>query len=90
MKLDLTQIAAVFDLRPQDGKGKSFYGKAKVFELQDGTRVLLSYETPVAYRDPEGQIHRLWDSWTPSTGRHLAAFGIPNKAAWDALPIENA
>lgn len=89
MNLDLSKVAVIFDLRPQNG-GKSFYGKAKVIELLDGTRVLLSYETPVAYKTPSGKFHRLWDSWTPTTGRHLEAFGIPNKAAWDALPVEKA
>ena len=48
--------------------------------------MLVSYNTPVAIKIA-GNFYRLWDGWTRTTGKHLKAFGIENKATWEALPF---
>ena len=76
----------VYELDPIDGR-KSFNGKAIVLE-ENGNKVLFSYHTPVAYIDAAGSFHRTWSGWSATTGRHIAAFGGPNKAGWCKLPVE--
>jgi len=84
----------VTDLSPADSH-VSFYGKAKVISVQFGTRTLhylQSYETIVAVCDGN-EIFRLWDGWSATTGRHLAAFcvfcGFPTfgKKDWDKMSV---
>lgn len=72
-----------YELIPNDGR-KSFYGKAFV-EIHNGTETLYSYGTPIAERNPQGMIKKLWDGWTATTGRHIMAFCGLNKKAWMAL-----
>lgn len=74
----------IYDLIPTDGR-KSFYGKAKVFIGDDGTETLYSYNTPIIKRTPTGELVKLWDDWTATTGRHINAFCGLNKAAYMAL-----
>lgn len=50
----------IHDLDP-NGLQKSFYGKAKVIELDDGTELLKSYDTIVAKRLPNGELRRCYD-----------------------------
>lgn len=65
------------------------YGKARIITLNNGWQFLRSYETIVASKDPDGYIHRYWDGWSPTTARHLKAFGMwKSKAKWYALPEE--
>lgn len=78
----------IYELIPCDGR-KSFYGKAKVFEYGNGAAVLISYDTAVLRRDPDGTFHRLWSGWSATTGRHVAAFAGIYKKEWDALPVEH-
>lgn len=77
----------ITELRPVDGR-KSFYGKALVIRM-NGKEVLQSYDTIVAYRDHKGELHRTWDGWSATTGRHIYAFCGKHKAEWDKLPIED-
>ena len=77
----------IYELTPQDGR-KSFYGKAKVKQLDDGTEILQSYETDVMKRTPDGRLYRLYTNWTATTGRHIIAFCGLNKAAWQKIPTE--
>lgn len=49
----------IYKLEPVNGQ-KSFYGKAVVYEYDDGTRVLKSYRTNVAAILPDGTFRRLW------------------------------
>ncbi len=74
----------IYDLIPTDGR-KSFYGKAKVFIEDDGTETLYSYNTPIIKRTAAGELVKLWDDWTSTTGRHIKAFCGLNKAAYMAL-----
>ena len=74
-----------YELIPTDGR-KSFYGKAHVIE-KNGVKTLISYTTPVAKINKNGQIYRLWDGWSATTGRHIAAFCGLNKREFTALPL---
>lgn len=73
-----------YELMPKDGH-KSFYGKAIVIELADGTKLLRSYSTLVIKEQPSGEYVRLWDGWSATTGRHIKAFCGLNKAGFFAL-----
>lgn len=66
------------ELSPQYDSRKSFYGKARVRTLDDGTEILYSYNTPVV-RVKDGQVTLLsrgylgWAS-SPTTLRHVKEF----------------
>ena len=64
-----------FDLPCLDSR-KSFYGKAKCIEHDNGTKQLQSYNTIVAEISPEGVYTRLWDGNTQTTNRHIKSFKI--------------
>ncbi len=51
-------MTKMYDLMPCDGR-KSFYGKAKVVIEDDGAKTLLSYNTPIIRRNPDGTLKRL-------------------------------
>lgn len=74
------------ELQPTDGH-KSFYGKAKV-ETRNGYATLYCYGTAIATKRPDGTIKKVWNGWTATTGRHIAAFCGLNKKAWMALNYE--
>lgn len=74
-----------YNLIPNDSH-KSFYGKAKVYVQDDGTEFLQSYQTIVLMKTYDGQLVRMWDSWSATTGRHIKAFCGLNKAEYRALP----
>lgn len=71
----------IYDLIPADNR-KSFYGKAKVYIDGDGTETLYSYNTPIIKRTAAGELVKLWDGWSATTGRHVAAFCGLNKAEY--------
>ena len=73
-----------YELIPNDGR-KSFYGKAVVEVADDGSETLYSYGTPIAKKTAAGELVRLWDGWSATTGRHIKAFCGLNKAAYMAL-----
>lgn len=70
-----------YELIPTDGR-KSFYGKERVEIADDGTETLYSYDTPIIKRTNAGELVKLWDGWSATTGRHIAAFCGLNKAAY--------
>ena len=70
-----------YELTPTDGR-KSFYGKAVVIVEDNGTETLYSYNTPIIKRLVSGELVKLWDGWTATTGRHIQAFCGVNKAAF--------
>lgn len=74
----------IYDLIPNDSH-KSFYGKAKVYIADDGTETLYSYNTPIIKRTVTGELVRMWDGWSATTGRHIAAFCGLNKAGYMSL-----
>lgn len=73
---------------------KSFYNKANVIEDDNGTKALQSYSTIVASVDTNGEFHRHWGGYSPTTMRHvnsfLAHFNIEGggKSWWDDLETE--
>ena len=73
-----------YELRPTDGR-KSFYGKAIVTIDEDGTEIMSSYNTPIIKRTVSGELVKLWDGWTSTTGRHIKAFCGLNKAQYMSL-----
>jgi hypothetical protein len=73
-----------YELIPTDGR-KSFYGKAVVIVEDNGTETLYSYNTPIIKRLVSGELVKLWDGWTATTGRHIQAFCGLNKAAYMSL-----
>ena len=68
----------IYELKPTDGR-KSFYGKAQVHIDFDGSETLYSYSTPILTRYTDGTLEKLWNGWTATTGRHIAAFCGLNK-----------
>lgn len=74
-------------------RAKSFYGKARVIEKDNGEKVLQSYTTDVCKITSNGEFVRLWDGYSSTTIRHvnafLSLFGIAggSKAWWDAQTI---
>lgn len=81
------KFAGMYELVPGNGQ-KSFYGKAVVETYTDGSAVLFSYNTPIIKRLLHGELVRLWDGWTATTGKHISAFCGLKKAAFMALPLE--
>lgn len=66
---------------------KSFYGKARVIVDDDGTETLYSYSTPVLRKLPDGTYQRLWNDWSSTTGRHIAAWADIYKKDWDKMEV---
>lgn len=73
-----------YELMPTDGR-KSFYGKAVVELDAAGAETLYSYNTPIIKRTVSGELVKLWDGWTSTTGRHIKAFCGLNKAQYMSL-----
>lgn len=73
-----------YELMPNDGR-KSFYGKAIVEIDKDGNETLYSYNTPIIKRLVSGELVKLWEGWTATTGRHIKAFCGINKAGFQSL-----
>ena len=72
------------ELIPTDSR-KSFYGKAKVAVMDDKTEILFSYDTAVLMKR-DGQLFRLWDDFSATTGRHIASYCGLNKKGYMSLP----
>lgn len=69
----------MYELCPIDNRN-SFYGKAKVVIDDDNTETLFSYDTPIIKRDEDGNLTRLYNGWSATTGRHIKAFcGLTKK-----------
>lgn len=83
----------MYELQPNDSR-KSFYGKARVIEKDNGEKVLQSYNTEVCKVTSGGQFVRLWSGYSATTMRHVNSFldlvGIVGggKAWWDAQTVE--
>lgn len=73
-----------YELIPNDGR-KSFYGKAVVVVADDRSETLYSYGTPIVKKTANGELVKLWNGWSATTGRHINAFCGLNKAAYIAL-----
>lgn len=84
----------IYELSPMGyERAKSFYGKAKVIEKDNGETVLQSYNTEVCKITGGGEFVRLWSGYSVTTMRHVNSFlqlvGIAGggKAWWDAQKI---
>ena len=74
----------IYELIPTSGQ-KSFYGKAKIIIEDDGTETLYSYDTPIIKRLDTGELVKLYDGWSQTTGKHIKAFCRLNKAEYMSL-----
>lgn len=63
----------IYELTPMKDSRKSFYGKAKVIEHDNGTIQLQSYDTIVC-EIVGGVFRMLWDGKTQTTTRHIKEF----------------
>lgn len=77
--------SATEPLKPIHEPKKSYYGKAHVVTDDDGTKVLISYNTPVCKIDKDGEVTLLHDKrtylgWNSSqtTLRHVREFLMQN------------
>lgn len=61
-----------YELKPI--KQKSFYGKAVVKVDSDGKETLYSYSIPIISKDKKGNLTKLYNGWTVTTGKHIKAF----------------
>ena len=74
-------------------RAKSFYGKARVIEKDNGEIVLQSYDTEVCKITSGGEFVRLWSGYSVTTMRHVNSFlqlvGIAGggKAWWGSQKI---
>lgn len=73
-----------YELIPNNGQ-KSFYGKAIVEVDQNGNETLYSYNTPIIKKLATGDLVKLWEGWTATTGRHIKAFCGLSKAEYQKL-----
>lgn len=62
----------IFELVPRYDTRKSFYGKARVVDHEDGTIDLQSYDTIVS-RCVNGKVEEL-GKWSATTTRHQKEF----------------
>lgn len=62
----------MFDLPCMDSR-KSFYGKAKVIEI-NGNKYLMSYNTVVCGISKTGKFKRFWNGYSSTTQRHINSF----------------
>lgn len=60
--------------------------RAKQIKFDDGTRVLVSYNTAVAVAK-NGNKYRLWDDYSATTMKHLNEFFGCCKKEWDKMPV---
>ena len=74
----------MYELTPTNSR-KSFYGKAKVLIEDNGTETLYSYDTPIIKRLVSGELVKLWNGWTATTGNHIKAFCGLSKLEYNNL-----
>lgn len=53
-------------------------------ELNDGSRILLSYKTPVAHYKPSEFLRRTSKKWSVTTSKHIGKWDI---ARWSDIPF---
>lgn len=62
-----------YELIPRNG-AQSFYGKAKIIQTTDGWKFLLSYETIIGAKEPDGTEHRYSERVSHTTNCHAKSF----------------
>ena len=85
----------IFDLPVcSSDRAKSFYGKAKIIETENGEKVLQSYNTFVCRITAAGQFVRMWGGYSATTMRHVNSFlsfydmSGGGKSWWNMQPVE--
>lgn len=63
----------IMELCPYYDSAKSFYGKAKVIEIENDV-FLVSYTTVVAFYNRETKIAQVVGTFSPTTLRHIKEF----------------
>lgn len=63
----------IMELCPYYDSRQSFYGKAKVIEIENDV-FLVSYDTVVAFYNRNTKIARVVDTYSPTTLRHIKEF----------------
>ena len=63
----------IYDLVPVYDGRKSFYGKAKVIEIENDV-FLISYGTIVAFFNRDTKIAKVIDTYSATTLRHIKEF----------------
>jgi hypothetical protein len=63
----------IMELCPYYDSAQSFYGKAKVIEIENDV-FLLSYETIVAFYNRSAKIAQVYDTYSATTLRHIKEF----------------
>lgn len=85
----------IYELPNIGDRRKSFYGKAKVIEKDNGEKVLQSYDTEVCKITSSGEFVRMWDGYSSTTMRHINSFLRffdivgGGKSWWDAQTVNN-
>lgn len=64
----------ILELHPMYDSRKSFYGKARIIELDNGVVQLQSYNTIVCEIDKSGNFRKLWNGKSLTTTRHIKEF----------------
>lgn len=63
----------IMELCPYYDSAQSFYGKAKVIEIENDV-FLMSYDTIVAFYNCETKIAKVVDTYSATTLRHIKEF----------------
>lgn len=63
----------MMELCPYYDSAQSFYGKAKVFEIENDV-FLMSYDTIVAFFNRDTKIAKVMDTYSATTLRHIKEF----------------
>lgn len=63
----------VMELCPCYDSAQSFYGKAKVFEIENDI-FLVSYDTVVAFYNQSAKIAQIYGTYSATTLRHIKEF----------------
>ena len=63
----------IMELYPYYDSRQSFYGKAKVIEIENDV-FLSSYDTIVAFYNKEVRIPQVYDTYSATTLRHIKEF----------------
>lgn len=85
----------IYELPNIGDRRKSFYGKAKVIEKDNGEKVLQSYDTEVCKITSSGEFARMWDGYSSTTMRHINSFLQffdivgGGKSWWNAQTVNN-
>lgn len=81
-------VTRIYDLIPQNGR-KSFYEKAQVKILDNGTEILYSYGTSIMARFPNGHLYRFVGWISATTGNHIKSFCGLDKKGFLKLEMAN-